>query len=88
MLIAILFILGICNFALHKAVLESGHPMIARSPWFANVMAGRVSLAVEFVVLLAAMLLAYADWSGAVWIYAGYTMLNIMAAWLILSGRI
>jgi hypothetical protein len=88
MLIAILFFLGICNFALHKAVLESGHPMLARSPWFAHVLAGRVSLVLEFVVLLAAMLLAYTGWLGAVWIYVGYTSLNGFAAWLILSGRI
>ena len=88
MLIAVLFFLGICNFTLHKAVLESGHPMVVRSPWFANVLAGRISLAVEFIVLVAAMLLVHAGWAGAVWIYVGYTSLNVLAAWLILSGRI
>lgn len=88
MLIAILFILGIGNFALNRAVLESGHPMVTRSPWFAYAMAGRISLGIEFVVLLSAMLLAYAGWSGAVWIYAAYSSLNALAAWLILSGRI
>jgi len=88
MLIAILFMLGIGNFALNRAVVDSGHLMVARSPWFAHALAGRISLFIEFVVLLAAMLLASVGWSGVVWVYAAYSSLNALAAWLILSGRI
>jgi hypothetical protein len=87
MLIAILFFLGIGNFALNKAVFESGHPIIARNLWLANTPADKISLAIEFLVLLAAMLLVNAGWAEAVWFYAGYSLLNALAAWLILSGR-
>ena len=50
------FLLGIANFALHKAVLESGHPLLGRMP-FMNMLGPRASLAAEFLVLLGAMLL-------------------------------
>ncbi|HAU21826.1 MAG TPA: hypothetical protein DCS24_04375 [Erythrobacter sp.] len=88
MLIAILFILGIGNFAMHKAVLESGHPLLDSSPWFLHLLGGRVSLFAEFLILLAAMLLALGGWAAPVWFYAGYSLLNALAAWLILTGKV
>ena len=33
MALAFIFVLGIGNFALHKAVLESGHPLLGQMPW-------------------------------------------------------
>ena len=45
------FLLGIGNFAAHRAVLESRHPLLAEIPWFF----GRFSLAVEFAMLLGAI---------------------------------
>lgn len=88
MAIAFIFLLGIGNFALHKAVLESGHPLLGRMPWFIHMLGGRITMATEFLVLLAALLLAANGWPGLVWAYAIYSALNAAAAWLILTDRI
>ena len=88
MALAIIFFLGIANFALHKAVLESGHPLLGRTPWFVHMLGGKLTLATEFLVLLAAMMLAANGWPGLAWAYLGYSALNALAAWLILSGRV
>jgi hypothetical protein len=80
------FLLGVGNFALHKAVLESRHPLLSQMP--SLVLGGRASLLAEFIVLLGALLLVgngYAGWGLA---YLGYTAFNGIAAWLILSRRI
>lgn len=83
-----LFLLGIANFAMHKAVLESGHPAVGQLPETIRRFGGRVTLAAEFVLLLGAMLLVAADFGGWGWAYLAYTILNGTAAWLILGGRI
>lgn len=90
LIVAILFIflLGIGNFVLHKAVLESRHPVLGQLRWMAHPLAGRPSLAFEFLLLLAALLLvANVDpkWG---WAYFGYSALNGLAGWLILSRRV
>lgn len=86
--VIIIFVLGIGNFALHRAVLESGHPLIGQMPSFVQVLGGRLTLVAEFLVLLAALLLAASGWTGLAWAYLTYSMLNAAAAWLILSGRL
>ena len=48
----------------------------------------RLTLGIEFAVLLVAMILAHDQWAGAVLAYAGYTAINAFAAWLILTRRI
>jgi hypothetical protein len=88
MAIFTLFILGIANFALNKAVLESGHPLLGRMPWFFHLLGGRFSLAVEFLMLLAAMLMATTGSTVWAWIYGAYSVLNGISAWLILTGRV
>jgi hypothetical protein len=88
MTIALLFFLGIGNFTLHKAVLESGHPLLDRMYWFVGSHRAYGSLAIEFLVLLSAMLLAANGWTAIVWFYLGYSALNALAAWLVLGGRI
>lgn len=88
MAIAVIFLLGIGNFALHKAVLESRHSLLGQMPWFVHMLGGRLTLLTEFLVLLAALLLAANGWPGLAWAYLAYTVLNGLAAWLILSGRI
>lgn len=88
MAIFLLFLLGIVNFAMHKAVIDSGHPLLGRMPWFFHMMGGRFSLIVEFLMLLAAMLMSAAGSVAWAWIYAVYSILNGVSAWLILSGRI
>jgi hypothetical protein len=82
------FLLGVLNFGLHKAVLESRHPLLGRMPSFARLLGRQGSLAVEFLVLLGAMLLVAAGNPGWAWAYAGYSLLNAVAAWLILTRRV
>jgi hypothetical protein len=81
------FMLGIANFALHKAVLESRHPLLVRMP-FMNAFGPRASLAAEFAVLLGAMLLVGNGSVAWAWAYLGYTLFNAVTAWLILTRRI
>lgn len=88
MALLFIFLLGIGNFALHKAVLESGHPLLGQMPWFVHKLGGRITLATEFLVLLAALLLAANGWPGLAWAYLAYTGLNAIAAWLILTDRV
>lgn len=92
MALFIIFLLGIGNFALHKAVLESGHPILAqlmRGGDSGKARRGRgVMLAFEFLLLTAAMLLAANRWPEVAFVYALYTTLNLVTAWLILSRRI
>lgn len=89
MAIAIIFLFGIANFALHRAVLESGHVMVRSlvSGRMARFGAGKITLGLEFVVLLVAMLAASGDPAWG-WAYAGYSAINGLAAWAILTGRI
>lgn len=88
MAILIMFLLGIANFAAHKAVLESGHPLLGQMPWFVHLLGGRASFVVEFLMLLGAMLMVASGAVGWAWGYGVYTLLNGLSAWLILSGRV
>ena len=88
MAMVIIFLLGIGNFTLHKAVLESRHPMLGQVPWFVHLLGGRLTLVTEFLILLAALLLAANGWPGLAWGYLAYTALHCFAAWLILTDRI
>lgn len=79
------FLLGIGNFALHKAVLESRHPLL-RQLGMARM--ARVTLVLEFAALLGAMLLVgYGQYFWG-WVYLGYSLLNAASGWLILTRRI
>jgi hypothetical protein len=86
--LVVVFCLGVLNFAAHKAVLESGHPMLAHVPWFFQPLGGRLSLIVEFAMLLGAMVMAAAGSTGWALVYAFYTLLNGFSAWLIFSGKL
>lgn len=88
LMILMIFGLGVLNFALHKAVLESDHPLLGQVPRFVHMLGGRMSMVTEFLVLLAAMLLAANGWPSLGWAYLAYSMLNCVAAWLILNDRI
>ena len=87
MAIILTFLLGVGNFAVHKAVLESRHPMLAQMPWM-GMLGGRFSLALEFILLVGALLLAVTDNPGWGWAYLAYSALNGVAGWLILSRRV
>lgn len=86
--IFITFLLGIGNFAMHRAVLESGHPMLARSGWQMGTRLGRLSLSLEFVLLLMAMLLVAGGRTGWGVAYAFYSLLNGLTCWAVLTRRI
>ena len=88
MVIIFVVLLGIGNFALHRAVLESGHPLLGELAWFLDRLGGRVSLVIEFALLLAVLLLVAGGHPGWAWVYLGYSALNAITAWLILSRRI
>lgn len=78
------FLLGIGNFAAHRALLESRHPLLRQIPWFF----GRFSLAMEFALLLGTMLMISAGSRTWVLLYGGYSAVNLGSAWLILTRRI
>jgi hypothetical protein len=88
MAIVLIFLLGVGNFAMHKAVLESGHPLLGHVPWFMHLLGGRAGLITEFLLLLAALLLVAQGYSAWGWAYFGYSALNGVAAWLILTRRV
>lgn len=85
---AFVFCFGVVNFAAHRAVLESGHAILAQVPWLLRPLGGRLSLLVEFAMLLGAMIMVAAGSSGWAWVYAVYTALNATAAWLIAGRRL
>ena len=84
----VIFLLGIGNFAVHKAVLESRHPLLGRVPFFFHLLGGRFSLLIEFAMLLGAMLMVAQGSFGWALFYGCYTAVNVLSAWLITSGRI
>lgn len=88
MALFICFLLGITNFALHRAVLDSGHPVLAQVGWLFRSLGGRGSLIAEFALLLGTMLLVGSGTVLWVWGYALYSVSNALSAWLILSGRV
>lgn len=83
--VALIFLLGIANFALHRAVLEKGQRLIGQIPGAVHILGLRLSLVAEFLVLLLAMLLAANGWPGIAIGYLVYTLLNAGAAWLMLK---
>lgn len=87
MALIIIFLLGIGNFALHRAVLESRPPKLAEVAWLSHRFGKHAMLGLEFMVLLAALLMVANGWSFLVWGYLAYSLLNGLAAWLILTRR-
>jgi hypothetical protein len=87
MALLFLFLLGIANFAMCKAVLESGHPLLG-SQGTMRLFGGRVGLTIEFVVLAGSMLMVASGARGWGWGYALYSVANGAAAWLVLSRRL
>ena len=81
------FLLGVGNFAMHKAVRESRHPRLAQMPWM-GLLGGRFSLALEFLLLVGALLLSASGHTGWGWAYLASSALNAVSAWLNLSRRV
>lgn len=88
MLLLLAFLLGIANFAAHRAVAESGHPVLsvyARESWPVVRFA---MLLIEFAVLTGVMLVTWAGQGGWLWFYVFYSIANIGFAWAITTRRI
>ncbi len=88
MLVFLVFLLGIGNFAAHKAVLESGHPVLQQLAWLFESLGGRLSLILEFVMLVGTLMAMSGGSNGWALFYALYTAVNFGSVWLILTGRI
>ncbi|EIZ78405.1 hypothetical protein WSK_3024 [Novosphingobium sp. Rr 2-17] len=86
--LVLVFFFGVFNFAAHKAVLESRHPALTRVPMLSHPLGGRISLMLEFAVLLAAMVMVTTGSSGWAWVYAIYTALTVAGAWLLMGSRL
>lgn len=88
MAILITFLLGIGNFALHRAVMDSGHALLGRMPWLVNALGMRITFAVEFALLLAALFFAADNIVSGPIAYVVYSVLNSFSAWLLLTDRV
>ncbi|MBD3729830.1 MAG: hypothetical protein IE933_09010 [Sphingomonadales bacterium] len=88
MAIFIITLLGIGNFALNRAVLESQHPLFGREAWLPGGLGVRISFASEFLLLLAALWFAANGSPELGWAYFAYSLFNATAAWLILTRRV
>ncbi|MEE4317319.1 MAG: hypothetical protein V2I74_10085 [Erythrobacter sp.] len=84
----VIFLAGVANFALNRAVFESGHPLLVRLPRSSRLLGTRVALLTEFAVLFFALLLSVEGWPAFAWAYLAYTSFNAVAAWLILSRKV
>lgn len=83
-----IFVLGIANFAINRAVFQPGHPLFARLPQSSQRLGRVAAMVSEFAVLFFALLLSVEGWPGYAWAYAVYTAVNLGAAWLILNRRV
>ncbi|WP_086606866.1 hypothetical protein [Erythrobacter donghaensis] len=84
----IIFLMGIANFAINRAVFDSGHPLFVRLPQASQTLGSRAALVSEFVVLWVALLLSVRGWPIFAYFYGIYTIANGFAAWLILTRRL
>lgn len=88
MYIFIIFLCGVGNFAMHKAMLESNHPIIAEARGsFRKLLGPYGSYILEYVMLIAAMTFADMDILSAVIIYFIYTLANCAAAVVLFSNK-
>jgi hypothetical protein len=82
-------LLGVANFYLHKAVIESGHPFVEDTKYYFGRHFGKTgSYVIEFAILIAALTFASTSAVVVILLYGGYTGFNIIAAYLLLTGRI
>lgn len=88
MMLIMCFLMGIANFAMHKAVAESGHPFVEDTKlYFGRYFGQYGSYAIEFAMLAGAMWFAQDGPVIVAFIYWLYTGMNALATWLLLSGR-
>jgi hypothetical protein len=84
MLLIFCFFMGIGNFAMHKAVSESGHPFVEETKRYFSPYG---SYAIELALLIGALWFAHDGSLAVALTYGVYTGINAVATWLLLSGR-
>ena len=87
MLLVVTFLLGIGNFALQRAVLNSRNPAVRQVPLRLRTIGGRVMFAAEYLLLVGAMWMVAQGYRGWALAYVGYTAANAAAGWLIARAR-
>jgi hypothetical protein len=88
MLLIVCFVMGVANFAMHKAVSESGHPFVEETKlYFSPQFSPYGSYAIELVLLIGALWFAHEGSLAVSLTYSVYTGINAVATWLLLSGR-
>ena len=88
MQIFIVFICGIANFAMHKAMMESNHPMIAEARGsFTKFLGPHGSYILEFIMLALTMIFADMGILTALIFYGLYTLAKFAAAYFIYRDR-
>ena len=81
--------MGVCNFAMHKAVTVSGHPFVEDTKrYFGRYFSPYGSYAIELALLTGAMWLANEGSLAVSIFYGAYTALNGVATWLLLAGKV
>lgn len=89
MTLLVCFLLGIANFAMHRAVMESRHPFVEDTKYYFGRHIGKHgSYILEFLILAAAMIFAGSGSTAIAIFYAIYTAFNGIALWLLLSRKI
>ncbi len=91
MLIATIAILlaGIGNFAMHRWMLESGHPMVeAATGPIRRALGSNATYVIEFAILLAMLVWAQSRWFPPMMLYGVYTALNAATVALIKGPRV
>lgn len=80
--------MGVANFAMHKAVVECGHPFVEDTKrYFGTYLGPYGSYAIELALLIGALWLAN---EGSVLVglfYLAYTGMNAVATWMLLTGK-
>jgi len=85
----LVFLCGVLNFAMHKAVLESRHPFVDDTRrYFGTYLGGRIGYFLEFLALTGALFYAQGGSVIATLFYFAYTGMSALAAWMLINRRI
>lgn len=89
MYLIIVFLCGIANFTMHKAVLECGHPFVEDTKhYFGGYLGGKAGYFLEFLALAGALIFAHRGSGLATLFYGSYTAMSGFAAWMLINRRI
>ena len=83
-----IFLCGVANFAMHRAMMESDHPLMAEVRGsFGRFLGRHGSYIIEFVMLAGAMIFANIGIFSAALFYGVYTVANGCGAWFLFTNR-